>query len=485
MKKVSNRRRSPRHPVPAEKKTGRPTKTWVNGLLGLLLIACIAFGIWKGRAPGRFDRDVLPSPLPSAASPEVPADEIEPAPAVEGLTMVQIQAEELKLGKHVVATFSNDPKALALLASIHRHHGDPGRNMELLQRALATDPNEAELYVRLGQGANDRGEQEKALAYWQEGLRRSPQTPNLRWHMAETYIDQGKHELAVELLRQECTLVPRSVRSHYLLGQAYSQLKDYENAKASYEKAIEISPTHYNAFYGLGNACARLRERDEAKAYMAKFRVLKERHEAARDQEYKADEVPGARRRMARFYLRAYHIYEGQGHMREAVSLLERAAVLDPNNATCLEKLGAHHLLSGRLPHALRLFEKARSVDPNNPLHHVNVAKLHTRMNQFDLAEQSYSAVIERFPKYALGYAEFARLYLRSRQKPSEALRLAKNAVKFDGSAANYHLLSWACDINGQLNASLGAIEKAIELAPENKSYRVLHERIGQKLPRP
>jgi len=300
--------------------------------------------------------------------------------------------------------------------------------------------------------------------------------------MANVHIDQGRHSEAAELLERECKITPRSVRNFFLLGQTYLQLQDYDKAKLNYERAIELYPAGYNAYYGLANVYLRLKDRNKAQSFMQRFRELKKTRDALPENQIKVDEVPDARKRMARRYMEAYNIYQKANRRQQGETLLERTVRLDPANTSHLEKMGAHYFSDGRLAEALRVFEVARKIDPDNPLLYLNASKIYVAQKRLDQAEQILSQTITRFPSNGLAYAEFAQFYLQTRQNARQALELAQKAVQYQASASHYFLLSWASDVNRDHARALWAIERAIALAPKNQKYRMLHERIKQKM---
>ena len=481
MKKIPKRRRSRKQVTSATHKRGPQRPKWILGSIGLVMVVSVAVVFWRHEVESPSPPNISPPPSSIADTEGVQADEIEAVLSQKAETVAQIQAEELRLTQHLVEAFPNNEKALVLLGSVYRQHGDSAKNMELWHQALTINPQQPELYQRLGEAAYERGELERALAYWQQGLDVEPQSPNLRWLIAKTYVEQGQHEQAIDLLIQECALTPRATRNFYLLGQVHLQLKAYEQAKTNYAKAIELSPSHYNAYFGLANACMRLKERAKATEYMKTFQELKRQFDASEDQRIKADEIPQTRRRMARFYFKAYGIYQQAGQAKKAENLLLRARQLDPNDTAYLENLAAHYYRDNRLPAALETYEEACAIDPNRPLFFVNIGKLFSELGQPARAKQAFEATLRRFPDYGLGYAEFARFCIRTQADPARTVELARRAVDLDPIASNFVLLSWAHDIMGDNPASLAAVERAVELAPDNQGYRIIYERIKEK----
>ncbi len=71
-------------------------------------------------------------------------------------------------------------------------------------------------------------------------------------------------------------------------------------------------------------------------------------------------------------------------------------------------------------------------------------------------------------------------MYLKTGQRLDEARSLAETAARLEPSAANFRLLGEACDKNGDRQAALSAMERAIALEPANPQYRRIYEVLKQ-----
>lgn len=396
--------------------------------------------------------------------------------------LFQIKAEELMLARHVTTVFPGNAQAWTLLGTVFYQHGDIPQAREAWMQGLAHDPRNANLHLRLGIACADLGELEEALTHWQQVVAIAPRMPEVRWRMAGVCIEQGHHERAVKLLEQECELSPGMSRNTFLLAQTHLQLKDYVQARRYLEETLALDPEHYNAHYGLGTVALRLQERDEAQSHMERFTRLKEAQKNQARHRIAIDELPEAQRRMARRYGEAAQLYKLERTGAVAEALLKRAIQLDPRNTACHEQLGLYYYSRQRLPEALAEFEQARAVDPNNVLFYLNCGKVCLALKRLPQAEQVLSQAVTRFPTNSHAHAELARFYLRTQPQNVRALDLARKAVQYEASAPHYHLLAWASDVQGQPEAALQAINRAVALAPTHQTYRVLQRRLEQKV---
>jgi cytochrome c-type biogenesis protein CcmH/NrfG len=69
-------------------------------------------------------------------------------------------------------------------------------------------------------------------------------------------------------------------------------------------------------------------------------------------------------------------------------------------------------------------------------------------------------------------------------KKPRETLKLAKRAVELEGTAENYYILSSAYMNNNQMSDALSAMQKALDLDPDNPFYRQAYDFLLRKMAR-
>jgi len=137
--------------------------------------------------------------------------------------------------------------------------------------------------------------------------------------------------------------------------------------------------------------------------------------------------------------------------------------------------------IKNRVPDALKLYKKIIEIKPQDPLYYLNIGILSTRLKQVDNAETAFLKAIAVAPKSSIGYRELAQLYLKTGTRLAVARELAEKAVTLEAIAINYFVLSWACDVNGDSANGLKAIEKAIQLEPNNLKYKKIYEHIKKK----
>jgi len=97
---------------------------------------------------------------------------------------------------------------------------------------------------------------------------------------------------------------------------------------------------------------------------------------------------------------------------------------------------------------------------------------MNARLGRFDAAQKAFRKAVEIAPKRPEGYVALTQLYLRANQNLAEAQALAATASRLAPTAANYAVLSMACEKAGDLEGASTAIARAVQLEPQNSVYR-------------
>jgi len=393
-----------------------------------------------------------------------------------------LKKEELELAESLMSDFPNSTYTIMLMGNVLERHGDAVEAVKYMRKVLELDPNRPDVYKSIGWFAMQKGEYEQAIMNWRKALEINPQIPDMHNSIALALLGLGKQKEAIEELHRDIQISPRTAFSYFLLGQVYLQLKDYDKARENYEKAITLNPNYTNAYYGLFTVYTRLKQREKASEYMTTFKKLKtEDMKRLKDRNDVFDDLVNMRKGAAETFMYAGQMYTKKGSLKKAEELLERAVTLDPEKAIYLEKLAALYQRNNRVSDALKVCKKLIEIEPQNLLCYLNIGTLSIRLNKIKDAEAAFLKAIELSPENSVGYRELARLYLTTGAKLPKAKELAERAVKLEAIAANYFVLAWACDRNGDSANALKAIEKAVTLDPGNVRYKKIYEYIKQK----
>jgi tetratricopeptide (TPR) repeat protein len=427
------------------------------------------------RSPAPAAQTALPSrQTTSSTSPKPPLTPEEKAAA--------LKEEEVRFAEQLIREFPDSEEPLVLLGDVHRRRGNTDQSVSFWEKALQMNPGRADVYTRLAQLAFDKDEYEKAIHLWRKALEISPTTGRAHADIARARMALGQYRESIPEIQEELKTAPNTPLCHFLLGQAYQHLEDYENARQSYEKVIELEPRHTNAHYGLYTIHARLKESQKAQQHLAEFQRCKERDALrVRQHDQELTDLNLFSGGLARVCAGAHELYLRAGNAARMEATLKQAVELDPNHVGYLEKLVALYQGTRRTPEALAVCHRIERLDPNNATCQLNIGKLSALLGRPEDAEKALQKVIALLPGHYAGYQELARLYLRTNTNLPRARELAQKAVALEPRADSYFVLGWTCDVGGDPAGAMSAIEKAIQLDPNNRQYAQLYERIKQR----
>jgi len=450
--------------------------TWV--LVGAAIICAAVFGFF-------YLRSLLPAhEEPQTIEPDSNSMELSaPGPANSILTPEQevaaLKKEAINAAIQLTNDFHNDAEAFFLLGLVYRNQGNSEKAVMCWKRCVELDPNLTKAYHGMAEVAFDKGEYERAVELGQTVLEIDPKLPGVYNSLACALMCLGRAEEAVKAFQKDIEISGQSVHSQFMLGKQYQLLKEYEKAGKCYEKVIKMAPGYTQAYYGLATVCAMLGEKEKSKLFMETFRKLKDKEmKAMKERDNRFNDLVSARQTAAQAHTDVGQLYYLRRSSEKAEKLLQRAASLDPEQSDCRVLLATLYEQDGKLMKALHFYEQLTTIQPQNINYHGNVGILSLQLQRYDDAEKAFRKVIELNPNQSFGYYHLAYLYLKTNRKLPEAEKLAEKAVALEKTGENFFILSWACNVNGDIASAMSAIQQAIRLEPGNIEYRQMYEQL-------
>jgi len=428
-----------------------------------------------------------PAVAPSAPLPrETPSEPLPKAELIAEEKVASLKAQELQLIEQLKKDFPGSEQPLVLMGDVQRRRGNIDEACRLWQESIRMNPKRADVYDKLAQSAFEVDRFEEAISLWRSALEAGPALPGTHDNIARALMRLGQYEKSIAEIEKDLRLHPDVPLSYFLLGRTYQQLQDYKEAEQNYEKTIQLQPNHVNAYYGLYNVCARLKETDKAKHYLDEFKRLNTaRQETIHRYDLTLNDLAIFSKGLAQLCVEAHELYRTAGNGPKIEGLLRKAISLDPENTSHMEKLVAFYTAANCLPEALSLCRKIQKIAPENLACQLNMGRLSMRAGRFEEAEKAFQRAITLAPNHHCGYQELVRLYRRTKTKLLQVRELAQKVVELEPAAENYFVLGWACDVNGDPAGALAALQRALQLDPENpkygQAYRALQEREGSR----
>ena len=309
-----------------------------------------------------------------------------------------------------------------------------------------------------------KGQPEKAAGLLQELIRKEPGNGEARLLLGSLLGGMGNQAEALTQLKEAVRLLPDSADAHNTLGEALNGAQQTKEAQQEFEKAVQLNPKHAQAQCNLGMVLGEFEDYARAAQHLDQaIKLMGQTEDAA----------------MPHFYRAKVYSHEGQvekaaAELRTAVKLrpnfaaawsdlgqalkaqqddagafaaFERAATLDPHDASAQARLGAEYLHRNQPHDAVIHLQKALEIDPTD-----QTALFNLQMAlRADGQEEQSLAVKARL-------AEIIRKKDENMQTNLTANRLNNDGVKLQQS--------------GDLRGALQKYRSAHELKPDDNLYR-------------
>ena len=350
---------------------------------------------------------------------------------------------------------------------------------------------------------------EKALAL------KAPQEVhgNAHLQLGIVYKLQGELSLAENHLKESLTLLPVAgqAHAHTHLGDVYLLQRRFNAAEGAYREGIRLNPDRTESYYGLGRVAEmqnrlqqaleyydaalvrnrylsqvhyrrsltyqKLGDKQQAAAAMSEFQRLK----AYEDEMHRFREALYTNPNVPVLYIKLGELHEAHDNLTEAAHVYEAATQAHPSYLPAYLHLGEVFIRQRELEEAARAYEKAATLAPDNPQIQIKLGVIYINQSQFEKAIPAFQQAIAIDSTASEAYNNLARLYAGLGKEIQQAINLAQQAVALAPTAKHYDTLAYTYYRNAQYSEALGAINKAIAMAPNVDAYNKLRSKIQEE----
>lgn len=243
-----------------------------------------------------------------------------------------------------------------------------------LHNFLVAHPSDAEAHFLLGYVLFREQKARESLAEFTAGARfRRPNADELKI-VAADYVLLGDFSDADKWFSKVVAESPNDPNANYLLGRTKFNENDFPAAIASFERALVLRPKYVEAENNLGLAWKELNHLGKAR----------EAFQAAID--WQGDTPVDAQP-----FLNLGTLLADQNKFDAAVSHLEKAVALSPNNPTIHEELSHVYAAQQDLPKAQSELERAIALAPNIASLHFKLGQIYRKEGLKDRARQEFA----------------------------------------------------------------------------------------------
>jgi tetratricopeptide (TPR) repeat protein len=420
-----------------------------------------------------------------------------------------------------------EPQLLTHMAGILASAGKPERALELLDKAIESDPERGESYFPKGLILLNQKRVAEAEQAVKKGLHYTSDSPIGYYYLGRISIEAGNTEQAVAnfdraiavnqafepaylaqasvhesrqekdkaiaVLKKYLSQVNprnRDIRQH--LVQLYIATKDYAGGLAELEKLLEDNPGDLDAQLRMALIYGEKKEFAKAISQLTEILKVKPAELKVRDYlGYLYEETKDFPKAMETYRYNIHldpkfadsHVHLGVLLYRlkqfpEAVTHLDEAVRLTPKQPEPHIVLGLAHFQSEQFEKASQAFEEGIRHNPKNADLHFNLGTAYDKLNRFDDVERAMETVLSLDPHHADALNYLGYSYAERGIKVEQALSLTKRAVALKPENGYYvDSLGWAFYKSGMLTEALTEIKKAVALVGDDP---VIYEHLGE-----
>jgi len=275
----------------------------------------------------------------------------EPHPLVSALS------KEIGAAKSVPLMINTPEEGMAEvfygLGELLANEGGVGMGILYLQMALYLQPNHAFALVSLANAYESAHRYDDAIAAYERVAKDTPLQSEIEIRKAFDLNSLDKVDEAKAILDKLIAENPKDVKALDAQGSIMRVRKRYAEAVDYYTRALALvkkpGKRHWSLFYSRGTCYERLKNWPPAEADLKKALKL-------------YPDQP-----MVLNYL-GYSWVDQNHHLKEGMSLIEKAVALKPDDGYIVDSLGWAHYKLGNFKEAVRFLERAVELKPEDPV---------------------------------------------------------------------------------------------------------------------
>ena len=340
-------------------------------------------------------------------------------------TCAHAQTTTVHHGKHVINDVSDEPNDITRAEDAIQKK-DFAAAEPLLKKALAADPKNYQAWFDLGFVYNRLRREAESIHAYRQSVAAKPDVfeSNLNLGLmlarsnspeAETFlraatklkptdhVEEGRarawlslgHLLentqpddAFDAYQQAATLTPKDPEPHLSAGLLRERRKDFSAAEAEYKQVRALDPHSTEAVIGLTNL------------YMKSGRMA--------EAEPLLRELSKARPDDAGLHLQLGRVLAAQRKKDEAITEIQAALKLTPNDSEAQRDLADLQSDSGSLPDAEKTYRELVKSRPNDAEVHHSLGEILLKQLNYAEAEQEFLAAVKLKPDFGAAYGSLA-----------------------------------------------------------------------------
>lgn len=327
-------------------------------------------------------------------------------------------------------------------------------------RAVAYDPNEFLWNYLLGYAQQEQGKPAEAVRWYRKALLIYPSYSAAAFRLAQSELSDGRESAAKKSLESLLSREPEHVAALAGLARIAIRQRDYQRAIALLGRALRINPAANQLHYPLAQALRQTGQMQASKKQLAL---------AGQTRPQVADPVLAAVESLSRssqLYLERGLALLRAGKDSMAVAEIEKALVLNPDDAYALATLGQALQLVGRIDAAATALERALALGLDDPSVHYRYGMALESLGQQDKADRQYAKALALDDSLRAARLMLANSLMRAGRYADAETHYRLLAAADNGIAVFWYRLALSNLAQRDCGGAIAALDQALAISP-------------------
>ncbi|MCM0604596.1 MAG: tetratricopeptide repeat protein [Xanthomonadaceae bacterium] len=327
-------------------------------------------------------------------------------------------------------------------------HRDNQKEAEIaFKKAMQINEQFIQPGLALGYMYEIKGDMDKAIKAYEELFVRTREVAAAS-RISTLLLKKGKYKESIPYLEVVQAADPEDLNAKVKLGLVYMEMKDYDKSIKAFKKILEKTPDSDRVHFYLGSIYEEQKNTDLAVQHLRKIN------------------------QQSRFYqdavLHSAHLLKQSDRLGEAQSVASEAVSSDP-------KIVNFHILSAsldeesrRIDSAITTMERAAKLFPEDEKVLYYLGSLYDKKNETEKSLKMMQAILEKNPDNvdALNYVGYT--WTSQRTKLDDAEQLLKRALQLrPDNGYVQDSWGWYLFARGKVSEAVVQLEKAVKMKPD------------------
>jgi tetratricopeptide (TPR) repeat protein len=314
-------------------------------------------------------------------------------------------------GQYSDAEKNNRSIFLDRLANVYREQGKFDLAVQIYQKMASLGGDYAERgYQGEVDAYRDAKQYDKATAAAQQAAQALPKNKNLQLTYAGQLADTGKVDEGIKLAKAQLSATPDDRDVEMSLAQIYTRLRRWKEAEDELDKAEALS------------------SKPEEKIYVYFLRgdlAERQKHYDTAEEEFRKILAIDANNSMTLNYL-GYMLADRGVKLDDALSMIQKAVQLDPQNGAYLDSLGWVYFKMGQYTLSEVNLRKASERLATDPTVHDHLGELYEKTGRLKQAAAQWEQSLHEYSRTLQADAEPSDVSKVEKKLESARVKLAK-----------------------------------------------------------